>query len=453
MGLKGRRRWPRFTVVGTTVVLALLLGVLIANRFAGPLPPHRLVISTGREDGIYYQYALEYQRILRAHGFTLDVQTGPGSVDTLRRLALGQVDAGFVQGGTGPSDAAGVTSLGSLFYEPLWTFHRKDLRVPYLSDLRGRRLAIGEDGSGTQALSLRLLSDNNVTATNTRLRSLGGAQAEIALTSGEVDAAFFVISPRADIIHRLLANRDIELMSVRRHLAYSGRHQFVASLHIGEGMLDIASNIPREDKLLVGVTATLAVRSGIHPDHVRLLLNAVDRVHHDGGLLERRGQFPSAANLELPLNEQAARYLRTGPSWLERSFPFWVAGLLDRLVLVILPVVTLMFPLFGLVLPLMDRRHRRGIARRYELLRQSAIRCDSASPSMVEREIERLRALRHEVIEESDVPLIYFKEIFHLTMHLDLLLERLERRQHALLDDGMGPKSYSSSVTESSTLR
>lgn len=99
----------------------------------------------------------------------------------------------------------------------------------------------------------------------------------------------------------------------------------------------MAQNIPRQEKIVVGVTAALAVKPGIHPDHVRLLLHAADRVHRKGGLLERPGQFPSDANLELRLHEQAARYLRAGPSWLERTFPFWVAGLLDRLVLVSCP--------------------------------------------------------------------------------------------------------------------
>ncbi|MGH7392213.1 MAG: hypothetical protein ACREM3_22560 [Candidatus Rokuibacteriota bacterium] len=167
---------------------------------------------------------------------------------------------------------------------------------------------------------------------------------------------------------------------------------------------------------------------GLYPDLVRLLLGAADRVHRQGGLLERVGQFPSEANLELPLNEQARRYLRVGPSWLERTFPFWLAGILDRTVLVILPAVTLMFPLFGLVLPLLDRRHRRRIARSYVLLRESAIRGETASPEALQVEIERLRRLRREVVEDTEVPLMYVGEVFHLAMHIDLVLERMERR-------------------------
>ncbi len=429
-----RRQWFRGAVIGFTLLVALGIGVAIANKFAGPLPPRRLVMSTGREDGAYYQHSLKYRRVLAQQGFTLDIQPGPGSIATLQRLATGEVDVGFVQGGTAPSDAGGVTALGSVFYEPLWIFYRKGLRVSYLSELRGRRLAVGEEGSGTRALVVRLLAANDVTPDNASLLPLGGVAAETALTSGRVDVAFFIVSPLADLVPRLLTNPEIALMTDRRHLAYAGRYQFVVTLHVGEGMLDMARNIPREEKVMVGVTAMLAVRAGIHPDLVRLLLGAADRVHREGGLLERPGQFPSEANLDLPLNEQARRYLRNGPSWLERTFPFWVAGLLDRIVLVILPAVTLMFPLFGLVLPLLDYRYRRRLARLYERLRESAVRGESASPEAVKTEIERLRELRQEIVEETDVPIMYFGEVFHLTMHIDLVLERLEGRRKTLVE-------------------
>jgi uncharacterized protein len=184
--------------------------------------------------------------------------------------------------------------------------------------------------------------------------------------------------------------------------------------------------------MMVGVTAALAVRDVIHPDLVRLLLGAADRVHRKGGLLERPGQFPSEESLELPLHDQARRYLRVGPSWLERTFPFWVAGILDRSVLVILPVITLMLPLFGLVLPLLDRRHRRRLARHYQLLREASLRGESPSPEAVHTEIQYLKELRRRVVEDADVPPMYFGEVFHLTMHIDLVLERLERRWTAL---------------------
>ena len=433
-----RQRWIQLALIGAPVVLALAIGVLISNRFAGPLPPRRLVISTGPVDGAYYRYALEYRRALAQQGFTLEIRPGPGSMATLQKLMAGEVDVGFVQGGTVPEGVTGLTALGSLFYEPLWIFHRKGLGVTSLSELHGRRLAVGEEGSGTRALVLRLLTDNGVTEDGTFILPLGNVEAEHALTGGQVDVAFFVLAPRAGLVQRLLSNPQIELMMERRLPAYAGRYQFMESLRISEGALDMARNIPREDRTVFGVTAALVVSASIHPDLVRLLLDAADRVHRKGGLLERAGQFPSEANLELPLNEQARRYLRNGPSWLERTFPFWLAGLLDRTVLVILPAVTLLFPLLGWLRPTVENMYRRRIARRYLVLRESEERGETLSAEELKSEIDRLLVLRRQVIDETEVPLKYSGEIFHLTMHIDLLLERFERRRRELLESPVG---------------
>src|SRR5881397_2007742 len=402
-----RQRWIQLALIGAPVVLALAIGVLISNRFAGPLPPRRLVISTGPVDGAYYRYALEYRRALAQQGFKLEILPGPGSMATLQKLMAGEVDVGFVQGGTVPEGVTGLTALGSLFYEPLWIFHRKGIGVTSLSELHGRRLAVGEEGSGTRALVLRLLTDNGVTEDGTFLLPLGNVEAEHALTSGRVDVAFFVLAPRASLVQRLLSNPRIELMAERRLPAYAGRYQFMETLRISEGVLDMARNIPREDRTVFGVTAALVVSASIHPDLVRLLLDAADRVHSKGGLLER-------------------------------AVPFWLAGLLDRTVLVILPAVTLLFPLLGWLRPTVENMYRRRIARRYVVLRESEERGETLSAEELKSEIDRLRVLRRQVIDETDVPLKYSGEIFHLTMHTDLLLERFERRRRELLESPVG---------------
>src|SRR6185436_13019841 len=196
----------------------------------------------------------------------------------------------------------------------------------------------------TRLLALQLLNDTGVTAANSTLRELPGPEVEPALLGGALDAAFIVASPQAPQVHRLLAAPELALMSERRHLAYRTRHAFLTSVPIGEGMIDMARNIPPADTVLLAARASLVVRAGIHPDLVRLLLLAADQVHRTTSATEQSTRFPSEAFVELPLNDQAARYLRTGPSWLERTFPFWMAGLLDRLVLIALPVVTLLFP-------------------------------------------------------------------------------------------------------------
>jgi TRAP transporter TAXI family solute receptor len=397
-------------------------------------------MATGREDGAYYAFATEYQKLIARQGFRLRIVPGAGSVETLERLKAGEAMAGFVQAGTASaSDAESLVSLASLFHEPLWVFHRKDVRVNDLSDLRGRQLAVGEEGSGARMLALQLLRDNDVTAANSTLLPLGPAEAEAALAAGRVDAALFVMAPSAPLVPKLLRRTDIELMSERRARAYGARHPYATGVVLGEGTVDVRANLPREEKTLLAVTANLVAREDIHPDLVRLLLGAASRVHRRGGPLEAEGAFPSDRFVELPLHEQAQRYLKSGPPWLERVLPFWAAGLLDRTALVMLPMLTLLLPFFGLILPMMDRRHRGRIARFYAELRACDQQCDGLTLSDLDQQIARMRELEREVTHLT-LPNLHMGEMYNLKIHIGMVLRRLEDRRMAL---AAGPASTS----------
>ena len=186
-------------------------------------------------------------------------------------------------------------------------------------------------------------------------------------------------------------------------------------------------NLPPQEKVLLATTASLVVRETVHPDWIRLLLFAADRVHRKATVGDPAGTFPSEAHVELPLSEQAARYLRSGPTWLERRFPFWLAGIADRLLLIVLPVATLLFPVFGWLLPMLERRQRTRIARWYASLRDIEQHGVSAPPDTAAQDIERLRALRDDIDRLRDTPTLHLGELYHLKMHVDLVLARLER--------------------------
>jgi TRAP transporter TAXI family solute receptor len=414
------------------VAASLGLGLLLANRFSGPLPPRTLSISTGRPDGAYHGFALEYRRLLARQGFDLEIRPGAGSVETLRRLAAGEVTAGFVQGGTATAAGSqGLVALASVFFEPVWVFHRESIRLEYLSQLRGRRIAVGEPGSGVQVLARQLLADNAVGPDNATLLELSGDEAATALTEGGADAAFFVMSPRGELVMRLIQTPGLRLMSERRYLAYTSRHPFLSSVRLGEGALDMGGNLPPEEKVLLAAAASLVVRADVHPDLVRLLLGAAESVHRHGDLLAAGQRFPSEALVELPLHDDASRYLRRGPPWLERVFPFWVARVIDRTLITLLPAATIVLPLFGFVLPMLAQRKRHRIARWYAALQDCDLRLDTMTPEAVDGEIARLRGLRHEIDEVTHVPPLLMGEFYNLKLHIDLVLRRLEERRSA----------------------
>jgi TRAP-type uncharacterized transport system substrate-binding protein len=429
------RRAVLTAAVGLPLLVALAVGVLVANRFAGPLPPRKFSISAGREGGAYHRIALEYQRLLARQGFTLVVEPGPGSVETLRRLGRGEATIGFVQGGTATdADAERLVALASVFYEPLWVFHRRALNVTSLGDLRGRKVNAGEEGSGTRALAMELLGGSQVTAGNSEVLALTNAEAEARLRAGEIDAALFVISPSATLVDRLLRDPAVELMSERRHRAYTTRYPYLTSVTLGEGMVDLPRNVPRADKTLLAATAMLVARDDIHPDLVRVLLGVAQKVHRKGGVLEKEGAFPADTNVQLPMSEHAQRYLRAGPPWLERILPFWVAGIVDRLVLILLPFISLLVPFAMVGNLLMDRQLRRYIGRWYRTLREVEARADTLPPEEVKPEIDRLRALEAEIMRRPRLPLDHLKEVYEIKLHLGMLVSRLEARCRTLTE-------------------
>src|SRR5437867_6184697 len=246
------RKLPYLVVPG--VALAMVLFAL--TRLIEPLPPRHITFSTGREGGAYPTFAREYRRLAAADGFTVEIQSGAGTVETLKRLASGQAMAGFVQGGTAeaaPTD--GLLSLGSLYYEPVWLFHRKNQPLRALTDLRGRRIQVGEEGSGIRPLAVRVLRDSGVTPQNSTLLALPSEAAAAALAAGRIDAAFFIMAPTVPLVRQLLLSPTVSLWSVRRTIAYTTHYRFLSTITLGEGVVDLVADVPDHDLLRLAATA------------------------------------------------------------------------------------------------------------------------------------------------------------------------------------------------------
>jgi TRAP transporter TAXI family solute receptor len=423
-----------FCKIGLPLILIVVVGFAITYHFVPPPPPKTFSIATGSTVGAYYAYSIEYQKGLEKQGFTLAVQPTAGSIEALQLLKAGKVDLAFIQGGVAKDmPTEGLHSLASLFYEPLWIFHRKDQPLQYLYELRGKRVAIGAEGSGTRPLAMQMLYDNGLDDKNTTFLGLTSPEAKQKLESGEIDAAFFVVSPKATMISELLHNPAIELLSIKRALAYTSRYSFLSSVTIGEGMFDLQNNIPAHDIVLLTVTASLVAREGFNSDLIRLILKEAIKIHNPPGLLEKKNQFPSELFLEIPIHKEAEEYLRTGSSWLEKILPFWLASKLDRLKILLIPILTLLLPLFKGILPIYRWSIRSKTYRWYETLHQVDRQLESFDTQVIEQEIERLTILQKELAKQVAVPLSYMAEFYDLRLHINLILSRLEERQDKLL--------------------
>jgi len=419
----------------TLALLATLATAAAAPWLMGRKCPRRIVIATGRKDGAYYQFAQQYRELLAKDGIQVEVRETAGSVENARLLRNGEVSLAMIQGGlAGKRAPAELQSLASLYLEPVWVFCRSEKPVNYLEALRGRRVAIGGDGSGVRAVALMLLADAQLTSASgtpidgTTLTADSGRDAAARLEAGEIDAAFFVVAPQSAIVQKLMRTPGIRLMNFRQAAAYQRRHRFLAGVVAPEGLSGLKDNDPPRDIQLVAPAATLVARNDLHHALIPLILGAARQVHQEGGMLEQPGDFPSAAHVDYPLSYDARRFLEKGPSLFYRYLPFWFAAWLDRVKLLLLPMFTLLFPLLKFAPPMYRWRIRSKIYRWYKVLREVDIKMRAGGPAeSYDRDIANLEKLERE-LAEIDVPLSYMQEFYNLRLHVAFVLENLRQR-------------------------
>ena len=412
------------------LAVLLIVGFWLVLNFLKPPPPKYFSIATGRADGAYYKFAKEYQKLLKKEGITLKIVTTAGSVEALKLLDSGKVDVAFVQGGTAKeyANSKNLSSLASIFYEPLWVFYRKDLpHINYLYDLKGKKISVGEKGSGTKALSEILLKQNGVNKTNSKLLFLSSKESVKELEEGKIDALFMVVSPKSDNVKRVLNDSQIELFSFKRALAYKQKFLYLTDLILGEGIVNLEKNIPLKDKTLLATTCTLVQNNRFNPELMRLLLKIAKKVHSHRTLFAKEGFFPNYKYTQIPMDEDAKIYLQKGDSFLEKIFPFRVAVTINRLIIFLIPLITLLLPFFKGILPLYRWRIRYKIYRWYGELNSIDDQIDKMDLQTIKESIQKLKRLEKEIKEQTDIPLSYMGEYYNLQLHLDLILKKLKK--------------------------
>ena len=424
-----RKRTPKdFIAYFAPAIIMTLVGFLLAYQFVEPAPPRHITIATGRSTGAYYEIGRKYSQILEKEGVTLTVRETSGSVENLKLLfdKNSGVDVIFLQGGVGANaPSEDLVSLVSIYYEPLWVFHRADLSIWSLADLRGKRIAAGAEGSGTKELALQLLDLNDVNVGNSRILQINDDEAVEKLVAGDIDAAFFVVAYREHAGRKLLFTPDIRLMDFRRGEAYIRRLHYLSLLTLPEGVFDFTNNIPGKDIHLLAPTAQLVVRKEFHPALTDLLLIAAGEVGSPAGIFEKDGEFPAPKFLDYPLSSAAERFYKSGQPFLRRYLPFWLANLLIRMKIMLLPLVALLFPLLKLLPPFYKWRMRSRIFRWYDRLME--IDSEMLHADTTERKDEfmsRLSAIEQQVSQIS-VPRGYSRELYDMRIHIQMLREKL----------------------------
>lgn len=435
-----RERRRDFLRTAGPVAGVAIAGFLIALYFVEPAPPRQITIATGRIGGQYHSFAEAYAKTLKQYGVTLEIRETEGSVENFDLLLHDNtISVAIVQGGTAPPEALNgnrIQAIASLFFEPLWVFHRKDLSINDLGDLKGRRIAVGERGSGSFLLTTQLLAASGVHEGHDGTTFLHNEVLEAAesLQDGQIDVSMFVLAPDAPIIRQLLENKDITLLDFVRQKAYARRFEFVKGVILEQGVIDLEKNLPQHPVRLLAPAANLVVTTDLHEALIPLLLEAAVEQHRRGGLLVDEGELPSLDYVLFPANASARQYLTHGPSFFQRHLSFWVASLIDRTKIMIIPLLTLLIPLVRVTPPVYRWRIRSRIYRWYGVLRRIDQQLREETNDIdAKQHTETLQAMSRE-LDSVDVPLSYMQEFYNLRLHINLVsaeLEKLRIRQHS----------------------
>jgi hypothetical protein len=421
--------WRDLAVIVLPILLFISLVVWGTFRFVRPAPPDTIVIASGPDGSTFRAAADKYRKIIERDGVKVRILPSQGSLDNLKMLAdsASRVDVAFVQGGlTDGVDIEGLKSLGSVSMQPLLIFYRSARPLDQLAQLRGKRVAVGPEGSGTHSLAVKLLKANGIDGNPTILLDLAGEDAAVALGKGRADAVFLTgdSAPPA-VMRELMTTPGIKLLSFAQADGYLRRFSFLSKLTLPRGAIDLGKNIPVSDVQLVGPTVELIAREDLHPALSDLLIGAAREVHGGPGMFRNAGEFPAPLKKDFPISDDAQRYYASGSRFLYTHLPFWLASLTDRLLVVLIPLVVVIIPMLRLVPVVYRWRVRSRIYRWYGVL--MAIERDSFSDPAAEQKQEILRRLDRveHAVNQIKTPLSFADQLFVLRSHVNMVRDRL----------------------------
>ena len=414
-------RWPLIAAVLFTI--ALVAVVLVFTR---PLPPRTVVMAPGPEDSIFELIGQRYAEIFARNGVKLVLTKTNGSVDNIALLndPNSGVSVTVAESGiTNQTESPHLNSLGTLFYEPFWFFSSiGPINSP--RDIENKRVGLGNPGSATYEIGRNILTVLGLNLHRIQLRELNVADSGEALLNDKLDFVGMSQPFRSETVQRLLRDPRIEPISWARADAHVALRPYLSKLILPRGVADLAKDLPRHDVILVASKASLVVRDDLHPALQHLLLEAAEEVHSIPGVFHKAGEFPAAEPIDLPLSPIARDYYRNGEPFLQRYLPFWLAVLVTRLLVLLIPILGVAYPLFRLAPAIYGWSMRRRILRLYGELKFIEAELELGSAVDSARVSEQLDHLEHRA-DRMRVSTAFNQMLYTLKQHIGLVRQKI----------------------------
>ena len=322
----------------------------LALEYFVPSAPSKFSIATGGRNQIYEAIGNKYWDVLARSKIDLHVTLTSGAVENIALLndPKSGIKVGIVQGGISDSDQSpDLMSLGRINYQIYWIFYSATELINDLRQLKGKRIALGPQGSGQRPMTEKILEASGVSSETTTLLGLSAQDAVNAINDGQIDALFLPFALDLPILHSLLANPRVRPMSFSGADALTRIFPFLVRLVLPRAVIDFERIVPETDMVLIAASNVVLVRKDIHPALIDLLAQAIVETHGKPGVFQQAGDFPTSTDPEYPVSQSARDFYRNGPSFLNRYLPFWMTSYVQRAIAVLVAVIAIVLPVFS----------------------------------------------------------------------------------------------------------
>ncbi|MFC0099893.1 TAXI family TRAP transporter solute-binding subunit [Micromonospora marina] len=188
------RHWPVRTAAPLVLVLLLVAG--LSGCRDEPSEPTRIRIATGSPTAVYHAFGQSLAALLNreVQGVRAEVVVTAASAQNVRLVGAGEAELGFTQADVLPlrePEHPSVLAVARVYDDLLHLVTRAGGPIRTLGDLRGQRVSVGADGSGTEITATRLLAVAQLGGDRVRQEHLGLDESVAALWEGRIDAFFF----------------------------------------------------------------------------------------------------------------------------------------------------------------------------------------------------------------------------------------------------------------------
>lgn len=425
-------------VISSAILASCILLFVISMWYLVPPIPKKVVLATGSKTGLYYRFGEALKTELEKNGVTVELRSTAGSLENLKLISddSSGVDLAMVQTGVAiPSNYPNLVSITGVFYEPFWVWYREGNfsqskgGLTNFNDLKGKRIAIGPKGSGSNILARELLKMHQIDDSQIALFEITPDEALIKIQDNQIDVATFSVGAEAPILTKFYQVSGLGIMDFVQADAYIRQLPYLSKVSLPHGNVSLEFNQPSKNIHVIASTAVLVAKDTISPGFVNLIMGELYDLLKNYSRVQEAAEFPSNNRLDLPQQSDAENYMKDGPSYIYRALPFWLAVWVIRFLKIGIPILAIGIPLATYLPSLFQLKLSLSLGKVYLLVRNLEVRIlevekTSASPDEIKKILADLHGLERQVAKMK-IPTLKTEKYFEIKSYIDVLRVRL----------------------------